>query len=58
MQDVEITGVTELERSGHGEGIHPSEDSVKEVAWNVEALIAPSQLHHVTAGAGVPIEDS
>ena len=52
MQDVEITGITKLEGACHREGVHPGEDSVKEVAGNVEALIAPPQLHYVTAGAG------
>lgn len=51
VQDVEVAGVVELEGSREGEGIHPSEDGVKEVAGDVEALIAPSQLHHVAAGA-------
>ncbi len=54
MQDVEVTGITKLEGSRQREGINPGEDSIKEVTGNVEALIAPSQLHHVTAGAGEP----
>lgn len=58
MQDVEVTGVTKLEGSCQREGINPGEDRIKEVAGNVEALIAPSQLHHVTARAGEPTEDS
>lgn len=58
MQDVEVTGVAKLEGSCQREGIHPGEDSIKEVAGNVETLIAPSQLHHVTAGAGEPTEYS
>lgn len=51
MQDVEVTGVVELEGSNQGERIHPSKDGIKEVAGDVETLVAPSQLHHVTAGA-------
>lgn len=51
MQDVEVAGVVELEGSGEGEGIHPSKNGIKEVAGDIKALIAPSQLHHVTAGA-------
>lgn len=47
-----------MEGSCQREGIHPGEDSIKEVAGNVETLIAPSQLHHVTAGAGKPTEYS
>lgn len=56
MQDVKVTGVAKLEGSRQREGIHPGEDGVKEVAGNVETLIAPPQLHHVTAGAGEPTE--
>lgn len=52
MQDVEVTGVTKLEGSRYWEGIHPGEGCIKEVAGDVETLIAPSQLHQVTAGAG------
>lgn len=52
VQDVEVAGVVQLEGSGEREGVHPSKDGVKEVAGDVEALIAPSQLHHVAAGAG------
>lgn len=51
MQNVEVTSVTKLEGSRKREGIHPGEDSIKEVTGNVEALVAPPQLHHVTAGA-------
>lgn len=58
MQDVEVTGVAKLEGSCQGECIHPSEDSIKEVTGYVETLITPPQLHHVTAGAGEPTEDS
>lgn len=58
MQNVEVTGVTKLEGSCQREGIHPSEDGIKEVAGNVKTLIAPSQLHHVTIGAGEPTEGS
>lgn len=51
MQDVEVTGIAELEGSGHREGIHPGEDGIKKVTGDVETLIAPSKLHQVTTGA-------
>lgn len=51
MQDVEVTGVTELEGSCKREGVHPGENRVKEVTGDVETLIAPPQLHQVAAGA-------
>lgn len=52
VQDVKVTGVTKQEGPCQRKGLHPGEDSVKEVAGNVEALIPPSQLHHVTAWTG------
>lgn len=51
MEDVEVTGVAKLERPSKRERIHPGEDGVKEVAGYVETLIAPSQLHQITAGS-------
>lgn len=52
VQDVEVAGVVQLKGSGEGEGVHPRKDGVKEVAGDVETLVASSQLHHVAAGAG------
>lgn len=52
MQDVEVAGVVQVEGSRQGECVHPSKDGAKEVAGDVETLVAPSQLHHVAAGAG------
>lgn len=51
MQDVEVTRVTQLERPYERKGIHPGEDCIKKVTGDVEALIASSQLHHVTVSA-------
>jgi len=58
VQDVEVTGIIELERPCKREGVDPGEDCIKEVAGNVETLITPSQLHQVTARAGEWKEDS
>ena len=51
MHDVEVTVVPKLEGPGQGEGVHPGEDGVKEVTGDVEAVVAPAQLHHVTVEA-------
>lgn len=55
---MEVAGVVEPKRSCERKGIHPGEDGIEEVAGNVEALVAPSQLHHVTVGAAEPAENS
>lgn len=57
VQDVKVTGVTQQEGPCQRESLNPGEDSIKEIAGNVETLIPPPQLHHVTAWTGEHTED-
>lgn len=49
---IEITVVSQLKGSRHRESIHPRKLSIKEVTGDVQVLVTPPQLHHITATAG------
>lgn len=51
MHYIEVTVVSQLKWSRHRESIHPCKLSIKEIARDVQVLVTPPQLHHITATA-------
>lgn len=51
MHYIEITVVSQLKWSRHGKSIHPRKLRIKEIARDIQVLVTPPQLHHITATA-------
>lgn len=53
MHYIEVTVVSQLKWSRHWESIHPCKLSIEEITWDIQVLVTPPQLHHITAAAEI-----